>query len=131
MAKKKKKRDSCPLKLPNDLFRSPCPVARTLDLIGDKWTLLVIRDLLLGCHTYGEFAKSPEAMPTNILADRLKKLVEAGLVDKKPYQTNPPRYEYHLTRAGKDLKGVVLAMVKWGLKHVPDPDVEIGPVPKM
>ncbi len=131
MAKKKRKEDPCQLGLPNESYRSPCPVARTLDLIGDKWTLLVIRDLLLGCHTYGEFANSMEAIPTNILADRLKKLVDAKLVEKRPYQTNPPRYEYHLTKAGKDLKGVVLSMVKWGLKHVPDPDVDIGSIPKM
>ncbi len=129
MAKKKKKQETCPLGLPSEKFRSPCPVARTLDLIGDKWTLLVIRDLLLGRRTYGEFAESPEAIPTNLLADRLKKLIEAGLVEKRPYQTNPPRYEYFLTKAGKELKVVVLSMLKWGLKHVPDPNVDYSKIP--
>ncbi len=71
--------------------RSPCPIANTLDILGDKWTLLVVRDLLfLGKRLYGEFMQSGEGIPTNILADRLKRLEETGLVTKEPYQSNPP-----------------------------------------
>ena len=66
--------------------RSTCPVACTLDILGDKWTLLVIRDLFLGKKTYGDFQSSPEGIPTNILAERLKRLVEKGIVRKYPYQ---------------------------------------------
>jgi len=99
--------------------RSICPVACTLDILGDKWTLLVIRDLLLGKETYGEFQKSPENIPTNILADRLKRLQDHNLVYKVAYQKKPVRYEYLLTDAGKELKDVLLEIVKWGERNIP------------
>ena len=99
--------------------RSDCPVACSLDLLGDKWTLLVVRDLLLGKTTYSEFQKSPEGVPTNILAERLKRLQAAGIVEKSQYQTRPVRYAYHLTEKGRDLQPVLLAMIDWGNKHVP------------
>jgi DNA-binding HxlR family transcriptional regulator len=79
-----------------------------------------VRDLLLsGKHRYGELQASPEAIPTNILADRLKRLEAAGLVTKKFYQDNPPRAEYFLTRKGADLGPVLQAMGQWGQKHIP------------
>lgn len=99
--------------------RSPCAVANSLDIIGDKWSLLVVRDLLYGKHTYKELADSPEHIPTNILADRLKRLENAGIIDSTPYQQNPVRYAYALTRKGKDLSDVLLAFVRWGKRHVP------------
>src|SRR5271168_4961621 len=74
--------------------RSPCPVACSLDLFGDRWTLLVIRDLFWGKTRFGEFEASPEGIPTNILAERLQRLEAAGLVGRKAYQSNPPRYAY-------------------------------------
>lgn len=98
--------------------RSICPVACTLDILGDKWTLLVIRDLLLGKKTYSDFQDSPEKIPTNILADRLKRLQEQDLIYKVPYQNKPPRFEYVLTDSGKELKSVLLEMVTWGEKHI-------------
>jgi DNA-binding HxlR family transcriptional regulator len=99
--------------------RSPCPVANALDLFGDKWTLLVVRDLLLGKARYGEFAQSPEGIPTNILADRLRKLAQAGVVEKRAYCEKPVRYEYELTAKGRDLLPVLEAMADWAKKHVP------------
>jgi len=99
--------------------RSPCPIAASLDLIGDRWTLLVIRDLFWGKSRYGEFLASPEKIPTNLLADRLKRLEKAGLVASAPYQQNPPRQAYSLTARGKDLAPVLSALVDWGLRHVP------------
>ena len=99
--------------------RSPCPVACALDLLGDKWSLIVVRDLLLGKTRYGEFAESPEGIPTNILADRLHRLTDAGVVTKKAYQKNPLRYGYHLTKKGHDLGPVVKELVNWGEKHIP------------
>ena len=99
--------------------RSPCPVACSLDLLGDKWTLLVVRDLLLGKKTYSEFQKSPEGIPTNILAERLKRLQAAGIIDKTEYQQRPVRYAYRLTEKGRDLQPVLLAMIDWGNKHIP------------
>jgi len=92
--------------------RSPCPVACSLDLLGDKWTLLVVRDLLLG-------QRSPEGIPTNILAERLKRLQAAGVIDKTEYQQRPVRYAYRLTEKGRDLQPVLLAMIDWGNKHIP------------
>ncbi|WP_457664845.1 winged helix-turn-helix transcriptional regulator [Thiolapillus sp.] len=99
--------------------RSPCPVACTLDILGDKWTLLVIRDLFAGKKTYSELQGSPEKIPTNILADRLKRLVEHEIIAKEPYQTRPVRYQYVLTAKGKELGSVLKAMVRWGEKHIP------------
>jgi len=99
--------------------RSPCAVACTLDLVGDKWSLLVVRDLLRGNVTYGELQNSPEGIPTNILADRLKRLEEAGLISKSPYQEHPVRYAYGLTEKGKALSDVLGAFVRWGKKHIP------------
>ena len=100
--------------------RSTCPIANLLDIVGDKWTLLVVRDLLLlSKRRYGEFQNSPEAIPTNILADRLKRLEAAGLVKKEFYQDNPPRAEYFLTRKGADLEPILKAMGKWGKQYIP------------
>ena len=100
-------------------LRSRCAVACTLDLVGDKWSLLVVRDLLRGNVTYGELQNSPERIPTNILADRLKKLEEASLVAKSPYQEHPVRYVYELTEKGKALGDVLLALVRWGKTYIP------------
>ncbi|MFV1973457.1 MAG: winged helix-turn-helix transcriptional regulator [Thiohalobacterales bacterium] len=102
-----------------DTRRSPCPVSCSLDLLGDKWTLLVVRDLLLGKKTYTEFLKSPEGIPTNLLAERLKRLQAAGIVDKSRYQERPVRHAYHLTEKGRDLRPVLLAMINWGNKYIP------------
>jgi len=99
--------------------RSPCPVASTLDILGDKWTLLVVRDLLMGKRTYGEFLKSPERIPTNILAERLKRLEQAGIIAKARYQDRPVRYAYTLTTMGHDLQPVLLAMIDWGNRYLP------------
>jgi DNA-binding HxlR family transcriptional regulator len=100
-------------------LRSSCAVASTLDLVGDKWSLLVVRDLLNGKSTYGEILQSPEGIPTNILADRLVRLEEAGIIESAAYQERPVRYAYTLTPKGRDLGDVVLALVRWGRKHIP------------
>ncbi|WP_455221486.1 winged helix-turn-helix transcriptional regulator [Kaarinaea lacus] len=100
-------------------MRSVCPIACTLDLIGDKWSLLVIRDLILGKKTYREFQESPEGIPTNILAERLKRLELHGIVEKHPYQERPVRYAYELTKKGKALGPIVSEILKWGLKYIP------------
>ncbi len=110
-------------------LRSPCAVACTLDLIGDKWTLLVVRDLLRGNVTYGALQNSPERIPTNILADRLKRLEEARLIAKSPYQEHPVRYAYELTEKGKALSDVLLAYVRWGKKYIPGTRTLGGPAP--
>ena len=99
--------------------RSACPVAGTLEIVGDRWSLLIVRDMRHGKRTYGELAASPEGIPTNILADRLKRLEVAGIVTRDAYQEHPPRYAYALTGKGRDLGEVVRALVRWGKKHIP------------
>ena len=99
--------------------RSSCPITNVLDTLGDKWTLLVIRDLVLGKRRYQEFTSSPERIASNILADRLKKLETSGLITRRAYQRNPVRYEYFLTEKGEGLKPVLEAIIIWGEKHYP------------
>ena len=99
--------------------RSLCPVAGALDVIGDRWTLLIVRDLFLGKTRYGEFLASAERIPTNILADRLKRLEREGLVETVPYSERPPRSAYRLTDKGRDLGPAIRALIVWGLRHVP------------
>lgn len=100
--------------------RSACPIANALDLLGDRWTLLVVRDLMFcGKRLYGELARCEEGIPTNILADRLKRLEAAGLVRREPYQDHPVRYEYALTSSGADLLPVMRELVRWAGKHIP------------
>lgn len=114
------KRLRTPARKAGALRRSPCPIANTLDLIGDKWTLLIVRDLLFfGKRQYRELAASPEGIPSNILADRLKRLEQARLILKKPYQERPVRYAYALTERGAELKPVLLALIEWGNRHIP------------
>ncbi|HTL21925.1 MAG TPA: helix-turn-helix domain-containing protein [Steroidobacteraceae bacterium] len=99
--------------------RSACAIANSLDIVGDKWSLLVVRDLLHGKHTYGELANSLERIPTNILADRLRRLEAAGILLSTPYQQRPVRYRYTLTPKGRALGEVLLAFVRWGKEHIP------------
>jgi DNA-binding HxlR family transcriptional regulator len=99
--------------------RSRCPVANLLDLVGDKWSLLVVRDMFRGRTTYGQLVDSPERIPTNILADRLKRLEQAGVINRSPYRQRPIRYSYRLTKKGRDLGNILAELVRWGEKHVP------------
>jgi DNA-binding HxlR family transcriptional regulator len=102
-------------------LRSQCPIAAALDLLGDRWTLLVVRDLLLfGKKRFGELLASPEKIPTNILSDRLRRLEEAGIVTRVPYLKSPPRYEYRLTPRGTDVFPVLRALIEWGNRHFPE-----------
>ena len=107
--------------------RSLCPVACTLDIIGDKWTLLVIRDLLLGRSRFREFAASPEKIATNILSDRLTRLSEHGLVERYPSPDTPGRNAYRLTKKGKSLGEIVKSMVEWGTKNIDGTEARLKP----
>ena len=95
--------------------RSDCPIACTLDLVGDKWTLLIIRDLLFGDSRYREL-RAGEGIPTNILAERLRRLVAAGLITK---EGSRPQVQYRLTPKGRALGPVIGALESWGLRYVP------------
>lgn len=98
--------------------RSPCPVACTLDVIGDKWTLLVVRDLACGKTLFKEFSASPERIATNILADRLSRLVDHGLAEKHGANESGGRDAYRLTAKGTSLLPVLQAIAAWGLTHI-------------
>lgn len=99
--------------------RSPCPVACALDLFGDRWTLLVIRDLVLGRTRFKDFAAAPEGIPTNILSDRLNRLVTGGLVEKVPAADGSKRLAYRLTEKGESLRPILSAIRDWGLHWEP------------
>lgn len=105
----------------NDIDSEVCSVARTLSVVGDRWTLLVLRDCFLGTRRFEEFQKSI-GMSRHRLTDRLNKLVENALLEKKPYQNNPPRSEYVLTQKGLDIYPVLVTLTGWGNKWMSDED---------
>ena len=95
--------------------RSPCPVSCALDLLGDRWTLLVIRDLILGKSRFKDFLASPEGIPTNILAERLKRLLTHGVVEQFGDVEGSRHLAYRLTAKGRALLPVLKAIKDWGL----------------
>ncbi len=98
--------------------RSPCPIACSLDLLGDKWTMLIIRDLALGKTSFKDFATGPENIPTNILSDRLSRLMENDVISQAPVEGDGRRLSYHLTPKGVALRPVLLALLDWGLEWI-------------
>ena len=97
-----------------------CPIANTLDVVGDRWTLIVVRDLMfLKKKRFAELLAAREGIPTNVLTDRLRRLERAGVVRKLPYQRRPVRYEYELTEKGVDLIDIMKEMIRWANRHVP------------
>src|ERR1700721_4181800 len=97
----------------------PCSVARAAGVFGDSWTLLILRDAMYGLPRYDEFQRSLH-IARNTLSDRLGKLVDAGVMTKRFYQDNPPRYEYLLTDMGRDFFPVLAAMLAWGDRWLDD-----------
>ena len=93
--------------------RSGCPIATTLSLVGDRWTLLIVRDMLCGKSKFGAFQDSPEKIPTNILTSRLQQMREDGLIEKRAYQEHPLRYEYTLTPKGRGLIPILQNISLW------------------
>jgi DNA-binding HxlR family transcriptional regulator len=106
--------------------RSNCAISCALDVIGDKWTLLIVRDLFLGRSRYGEFLTSGEGIPTNILASRLRRLEAAGLVERKADPRPRSRYAYGLTRSGRRLGPVLEALIDWARSQIPGTRVARG-----
>src|SRR5262245_33612846 len=99
-------------------YGQACPVARSLEIIGDRWTLLVVRDLLAGTRRFRDLEQGLPGIAPNILSDRLKLMEASGLVTRRLYQEHPPRAEYTLTDKGKGLGLVVGALAAWGARHV-------------
>jgi DNA-binding HxlR family transcriptional regulator len=100
--------------------RSLCPIALALDLFGDAWSLLIVRDLMFkGISSYGGFLSAGEGIATNVLSDRLAKLEEAGIIEKRRDAADGRRFVYRLTAKGADLAPVLVSMVLWSAKHTP------------
>ena len=104
----------------------PCAIAASLEVVGERWALLVVREVGLGARRFNEIVAGTGA-PRDRIASRLATLVEAGVLEKRQYQAGPPRYEYHLTPSGQDLLPVLEALLLWGRRHAvssTDPDLK-------
>jgi DNA-binding HxlR family transcriptional regulator len=99
--------------------RSGCPIATTLDLVGDRWSFVIVRDMLNGKRRFAEFLDSLEKITTSVLADRLARLESAGLVEKQAYQVSPVRHEYRLTEKGAALRPVLQEICRWANRFLP------------
>ncbi len=93
-----------------------CSIARTLELVGERWTIMILREVFLGVHRFEEMQRNL-GIARNVLGARLERLVESGILKRVPYQERPPRSEYRLTAKGVDLWPVLVALLKWGDRH--------------
>ena len=98
-----------------------CSIARTLDLVGEKWALLAVREVFLGNHRFDEMVRRIGA-PRDTLAARLRTLVAAGIIERRQYSEHPARFEYHLTDAGRDLYPVIMSLMHWGDQYLAGDD---------
>lgn len=103
----------------NDIGSVTCSVARTLSVIGDRWTLMILRDAFLGVRRFEDF-QSASGVTRHVLADRLRKLERHKILRREKYQDSPPRQEYRLTDKGLDLYPIVVSMTRWGDKYMAD-----------
>lgn len=99
-------------------YGQACPVAKSLELVGDRWTLLIVRDLLQEACRFQDLQASLKGIAPTVLSDRLKLMEEHGLVERRFYSDHPPRAEYLLTDKGRELGTVVGALAAWGSRHV-------------
>ncbi|EUA08363.1 hxlR-like helix-turn-helix family protein [Mycobacterium kansasii 732] len=96
-------------------------VGRALELVGERWTLLILREAFFGVQRFGQFARNL-TIPRPTLSSRLRMLVDAGLLERVPYSQDPERHEYRLTETGRELFAAVVVLMRWGDEHLPDPD---------
>lgn len=99
-----------------DLAGRPCPIAASLELVGERWSLLVVREMALGSSRFTDIVRGTGG-PRDRIAARLKALEAAGVVERRAYQDAPPRFDYLLTEAGRDLLPALDALLTWGLRH--------------
>jgi DNA-binding HxlR family transcriptional regulator len=97
----------------------PCSIADALGVIGEKYSFLVLREVFYGVHRFGAIARNTGA-PRDVLTARLRRLVEAGVLEKVPYSERPPRFEYHATAAGRELQPILGMLMRWGDRHLAD-----------
>ena len=101
----------------SEIKEEPCSLARTVSVIGDRWTLLILRDCFLGVRRFDDF-QARLGVTRHVLADRLNKLVEHEVLARTPYLQHPPRFEYRLTQKGRELHPVIMGLVHWGDTHM-------------
>lgn len=94
----------------------PCPVAQALDLVGDSWNVLILREAFYGSSRFEQFS-AHLGIASNVLTRRLRSLVDSGLLERSRYNDHPPRYEYLLTDTGRELRPVLLTLLQWGQRH--------------
>jgi DNA-binding HxlR family transcriptional regulator len=99
-------------------YNLQCNIAQTLNIIGDKWSLLILHQMLIGNETYKEIQDGLDGIPTNLLSERLKTMESDELIMRELYQTHPPRYKYSLTKKGYDLEDVFNSLILWGEKYL-------------
>lgn len=109
--------------LPRTYDDQVCSIARALEVLGDRWTILVIRDAFMGVRRFEDFQRSL-GVARNVLSERLTRLVDEGVLERRRYQERPERFEYRLTEKGLDLFPILMSLMKWGDRHAPD---EAGP----
>ncbi|MDB5850898.1 MAG: hypothetical protein JWP29_4650, partial [Rhodoferax sp.] len=97
------------------VFESVCPIARSLSVLGDRWTMLIMRELSMGVHRFDEI-QAQTKMSSHLLAARLKRLEQDGVIERRPYNERPPRFDYHATAQGRELDPILLAFRAWGMK---------------
>jgi DNA-binding HxlR family transcriptional regulator len=103
--------------LKRDYDDQVCSIARTLGVVGDRWTLLVLRDLVLGLHRFEQLLISL-GVASNVLSDRLNRLVAEGILERVRYSERPERFEYHLTKKGRELGVALIALMQWGDRYI-------------
>ena len=99
-------------------YKLPCNIAQTLNIIGDKWTLLIIHEIMIGKNTFKELENSLSGIATNLLTNRLKDLIENDIIEIEKYSNHPVRYKYIMTQKGKDLQDVFNAIIIWGKNYL-------------
>jgi len=107
--------------LRHDYPDQTCSIAKALEVVGERWTLLIVRDVMNGNRRFGELQRSL-GVARNVLSARLQRLVEEDILERRPYQSSPERYEYFLTEKGLDLWPALVALLAWGDRHSPGPD---------
>lgn len=105
--------------MPRSYEQETCPIARSLDVVGERWTLLVLRDIMNRRRKFKELLESCEGISPNLLADRLKRLEERGMIERRFYSDHPPRAEYRLTEKGKAFAPILQELYKWGREYEP------------
>src|SRR5215813_7448986 len=105
--------------LKRDYEGQNCSVARALEIVGERWTMLIIRDAFLGLRRFDQFQESL-GIASNVLTDRLNRLVEEGILERVRYSERPERFEYRLTKKGAELRLVLISLMQWGDRHLSD-----------